>query len=171
MRRIKVYSDGLVKLWEKYFINDTAKFIKSTHLERDDLGRNFTEKNGTEWTVLGAMEGNEIVCRNVENREVWAISRWKVSSLLYPVKHTEWKKEVKEKAKAEAKAKKAAKVVKTVTTVEEIPLSFIPGAVIVQEDEVLEQDETSPIDEVTNLDVPNDEDEEPFGEETITENE
>jgi len=91
MRRIKVYSEGLIKVWEKYFINDTAKFIKSTHLEREDLGKTYKERNGTEWKVIGAMEGSEIVCKNLSTNELFGISRWKVSMALHPAKHAEWK--------------------------------------------------------------------------------
>ena len=91
MRRIKVYSESLIKVWERYFINDTAKFIKATHLVREDLGKTYKEKNGTEWQIVGAMEGHEVVCRNVETRELFAISRWKVSSAMHPAKHAEWK--------------------------------------------------------------------------------
>ena len=76
----------LITIWEKIFLNDTSKFISSTYIKPEDLGREFTDNEGEKWSILGMMEGKDMPCQNSKG-EIFVWDRWKVSSFLYPEKH------------------------------------------------------------------------------------
>lgn len=79
--------DGLVKSWERQFLNETAKFISGTFLQREDLGKIFIDSQGQEWKILGQMDGKDMPCEKISTNEIFVWDRWKVSALVYPDKH------------------------------------------------------------------------------------
>jgi hypothetical protein len=83
----------LVTIWEKIFLNETSKFISSTHLKNEDLGKDFTDDEGETWKILGMMEGKDMPCQNSKG-EIFIWDRWKVSNYMYPEKHEQAKKVV-----------------------------------------------------------------------------
>lgn len=97
MRQIRLENEPgrknpLIKVWEKIFINDTSKFIGSTRLKPEDLGKTF-ENAGETWTILGMMEGKDMACQNSKG-EIFIWDRWKVSLQMYPEQHENAKKNV-----------------------------------------------------------------------------
>lgn len=77
----------LVVIWERVFINDTAKFISSTRLKPEDLGAVFADEDGESWKVLGMMEGKDLPCEKMSTGEIFVWDRWKVSNLVHPEEH------------------------------------------------------------------------------------
>jgi hypothetical protein len=111
MKKLKYPSAAVAKLWRKNFINDAAKFVRSTNLVPEDFERIFTDSHGKEWKILGSMDGRDLPCQLLESGEVFIWDRWKVSLLIYPEKHEKFQKKVetmfptvkKKRVKAEPK--------------------------------------------------------------------
>ena len=97
MRRITIDNDSdyqgittrksMIGLWEKNFRHEASKFISATHLQCEDLGKEFTDHNGVVWKLLGQMDGREMPCENQETKEIFIWDRWKVSQLVRPEEH------------------------------------------------------------------------------------
>lgn len=80
----------LIKVWEKIFLYEHAKFIKVTYLTSEDLKNVFFDTSGDQWTIIGQMENGDIVCKS-EKKGYWTWDKWKVSKLKYPDKHLDKK--------------------------------------------------------------------------------
>jgi len=108
MKRIKYPTEVLTNMWKKNFINETSKFACSTHLKPDDYLSTFKDYDGIEWKILGALEGKELACQNLEDGEVYIWDRWKVSTLRHPDVHAkvEMKREFFYPEKKKGRAKK-----------------------------------------------------------------
>lgn len=119
MRRIKLddtnhyrgisTKDTFLRIWSKNFLNETSKFISSTHLKPEDLGAIFEDHEGEKWKILGHMDGREMPCEKLSTGEIYVWDRWKVSSIVHKDKHERAKMKVEwiEPAK-EKKTRKAA---------------------------------------------------------------
>lgn len=77
----------LINVWEKTFIYEHTKFIKTTHLKVEDLNSHFTDNSGDLCSIIGQMEYGDIICRNERTGIHWTWDKWKVSQLKYPEKH------------------------------------------------------------------------------------
>lgn len=87
MKRLKYPTPSLAGLWKKNFLRDTAKFAKSTHLEPEDFMTEFTDKDGEQWRILGAMEHKDMPCEKISTGEVFIWDRWEVSLLKHADYH------------------------------------------------------------------------------------
>lgn len=111
MKRLTYPTPAVANLWRKNFINDTSKFVRSTHLVPGDFERVFMDSHGKEWKILGSMDGRDLPCQSLESGEVYIWDRWKVSLLIYPEKHEKFQKKAetifpstkKKRVKAEVK--------------------------------------------------------------------
>ena len=110
MKRMKYPTPALAGLWKKNFHNDTAKFAKSTHLEPEDFMTEFTDKDGEQWRILGAMAYKDMPCEKISTGDVFIWDRWEVSLLKHPEHHNRTSKTVEfrqpEKKKRATKKKK-----------------------------------------------------------------
>jgi hypothetical protein len=87
--------DTFLRIWSKNFLNETSKFISATHLKNEDLGAIFQDHDGTEWKILGQMEGGrEIPCEKLSTGQIFLWDRWKVSSLVHAEKHERSKRKI-----------------------------------------------------------------------------
>jgi hypothetical protein len=94
MKRMKYPTPALAGLWKKNFLNDTAKFAKSTHLEPEDFMTEFTDKDGEQWRILGAMAHKDMPCEKISTGDVFIWDRWEVSLLKHPNHHNRTSKTV-----------------------------------------------------------------------------
>lgn len=94
MKKMKLPVQALLTVWEDNFRKDTNKFIKATYLEPEDLGKEFTDREGVTWKILGSMEGKDMPCQKVGTNEVEIWDRWKVSQYVRPEKHAKALKKV-----------------------------------------------------------------------------
>lgn len=91
MKKFTKVTPALVALWKKNFINDCSKFVRTNNLKREDYHREFHDEEGKTWKILGSMEGKDMPCELLETGEIYIWDRWKVSLLIYPEKHEEYK--------------------------------------------------------------------------------
>lgn len=101
--------DRYLDIWSKKFINETSKFISSTLLKPEDLGKEFQDDKGISWKILGWTEqSRELACEKIETREIFLWDRWKVSNYVRPSDHarTEQKLELIFPTKKKTRKKK-----------------------------------------------------------------
>jgi hypothetical protein len=91
MKKFKRPTPALSELWKKNFHNDCSKFVRTNNLLPTDFMREFEDAEGKKWRILGSMEGRDMPCELLETGEVFIWDRWKVSLLLYPEKHLDYK--------------------------------------------------------------------------------
>jgi hypothetical protein len=85
----------MLKIWEKNFNHEAAKFISATYLRPEDLGAEFEDEHGNKWKLLGQMENSrEMPCEKLETGEIFIWERWKVSQLVKPDVHARMQKNV-----------------------------------------------------------------------------
>lgn len=94
MKKLKQPSEAVASMWKRSFMNDAAKFAGPTNLKPEDFHTEFTDNKGVIWKILGALEGKEMPCENVETKEIFIWDRWKVSELKHPEKHAAYKRKV-----------------------------------------------------------------------------
>lgn len=109
MKRMKYPTPALAELWKKNFQNDTAKFAKSTHLEPEDFMTEFTDKDGEQWRILGAMAYKDMPCEKISTGDVFIWDRWEVSLLKHPEHHIRTSKTVEYRQPAKEKKKRVTK--------------------------------------------------------------
>lgn len=94
MRKLKQPSEAVAKMWKAAYLRETNKFACSTQLTPEDYHTEFVDNKGVRWKILGALEGKEMPCENVETSEISIWDRWKVSELKHPEKHAAYKKKI-----------------------------------------------------------------------------
>jgi len=106
MRRIKVYSPGLLEMWHKDWIRDTNKFFRALEINDSHARKPFV-KDGKIYELIGQVDDKELVCRRLnpegsDDGTLWAMPRFDVQYAILGTKKDKdykpsWEPKIKKK--------------------------------------------------------------------------
>ncbi len=97
-----------IRVWRRNFHNETSKFISASFLQPEDIDKEFIDKEGLQWKILGMMNNSrEVPCENLQSGEIFTHERWEVSKFIHPDVHERMARKVETIHKSKPKKVKS----------------------------------------------------------------